>query len=428
MSLLGKILIFFNLLAAGAFVYFATQDWKGRQTISAAVILFKLPVSGLPFDGPDKFDPEDETLFRLPLAGWYNTETVSKKILDLYFQPVPGGDLLGDKGAVPNQLAEVRRVKAKIEALLKEQAEGDRVALLNRFLIDQSLTYEQRQEVQALVKAGNAPELEKRLSALFDAVLNKLTPATSDAKLKITDSVIGALRNAYVPEAVVVRIAPLKNKEYDSADQLSQALVDALKDDEVKGYDIVVLDYTKLYQTDANRAKPFDALERETRAAHLLTFLSTDPAWQTRVKAVVGLRRYVSVVALQTSRVRDMGSRLERLIVTEQVAFQAEESVQNQLARDRTDQANRQSKLKREKTEQKTREDDFVGQRKTQLAAIQAQLVKVKAEVDEALADQSRRETILFEVQREVAVTLDEIYRLEAVLAARERDLLKAAK
>jgi hypothetical protein len=31
----------------------------------------------------------------------------------------------------------------------------------------------------------------------------------------------------------------------------------------------------------------------------------------------------------------------------------------------------------------------------------------------------------LFEVQREVAITLDEVYRLEAMLAAREQELLK---
>ena len=34
MSLFGKILLVVNLLAAGGFVYLATQDWKGRQTIT----------------------------------------------------------------------------------------------------------------------------------------------------------------------------------------------------------------------------------------------------------------------------------------------------------------------------------------------------------------------------------------------------------
>ena len=52
-------------------------------------------------------------------------------------------------------------------------------------------------------------------------------------------------------------------------------------------------------------------------------------------------------------------------------------------------------------------EDDFVSQRLTQLNSIKAQLKKMKAEVDELLAKQTTIETNLFEVQREVAVTLE---------------------
>jgi hypothetical protein len=51
-------------------------------------------------------------------------------------------------------------------------------------------------------------------------------------------------------------------------------------------------------------------------------------------------------------------------------------------------------------------------------------LVKVKNEVDAMLVRQTGIEATLFEVQREVALTLDEVYQLEADLADRERKLL----
>ena len=57
------------------------------------------------------------------------------------------------------------------------------------------------------------------------------------------------------------------------------------------------------------------------------------------------------------------------------------------------------------------------------LTAEEAQ--KIKAEVDDLLVKQGRIEAALFEVQREVAITLDEVYELEAKLAAREQELLK---
>jgi hypothetical protein len=60
MTLFGKILLVFNLLLAAGFVYLATQDWKGRQTISAAGLRHILLVSGLPLDAPagGSDDPE----------------------------------------------------------------------------------------------------------------------------------------------------------------------------------------------------------------------------------------------------------------------------------------------------------------------------------------------------------------------------------
>jgi hypothetical protein len=381
MTLLGKILIFFNLLAAGGFLYLATQDWKGRQTINAAFVRHKLILVGLPFEGPDNFDAEDETAFHLELAGGVPTETISKKILELYFQSAPGGEpttTLGDKSPVPNQLAEVKRVKAKIQLLMKDKGD-ERVEFLKDWLINQCENYDQRLEVQSLVAAGNVAELEKRLFGLFDAVLSPATPATPESTSKLSEA--------------------------DAAD--TKRVQD------------------KLNQISESRSKPQDLGERQFRVAHLLAHLSPDAAWQKRVMLVVGLRRYVAVVAAQAVRFQTMAARLDTLVLTDQMGYLGQEGTYNQLARDRTDLANRESKLRSEKVDEKRKEDDFIGLRTTQLGMIRSQLLKVKAEVDEALAKQGLIEQGLFEIQREVAITLDEVYKLETQLAARERELLK---
>src|SRR5262249_7697616 len=92
-----------------------------------------------------------------------------------------------------------------------------------------------------------------------------------------------------------------------------------------------------------------------------------------------------------------------------------------------TDLANRQADLKLKWVEQEKKDADFVGQRGTQLKAIKDRLAKLRADVADVLVKQSGVEGALFEVQREVAIPLDEVYRLEKVLEDREKELLKIA-
>jgi len=135
-----------------------------------------------------------------------------------------------------------------------------------------------------------------------------------------------------------------------------------------------------------------------------------------------------STIVNQSRRFLEMAERARLAIPIDQGTYLSQERTLMQLAIARTDLANRQADLKGKWIDQEKKEADFVGQRETQLKSLQARLAKIKADVDEMLARQSNIEAALFEVQREVAVTLDEVYRLEAVLEARERELLKTGK
>ncbi len=83
MSLFGKILVVFNLLAAGGFVYLATQDWKGRQNINAAGAALSACSSGVCRSTDRRTSvPSDDTPFRIEGPGGVPTTTVSKKLLE----------------------------------------------------------------------------------------------------------------------------------------------------------------------------------------------------------------------------------------------------------------------------------------------------------------------------------------------------------
>src|SRR4029077_8023870 len=94
MRLFGILLIVANLIAGGAFVYLATQDWKGRQTITAAGLRHLLVLQGLPLEPapggetllPDKEGEPQETPFVMELGGGESTKTISKKLLESYFE------------------------------------------------------------------------------------------------------------------------------------------------------------------------------------------------------------------------------------------------------------------------------------------------------------------------------------------------------
>lgn len=421
MTLLGKFFLVFNLLAAGAFVYFATQDWRGRQTINAAVLRNALPVKGLPLgeaNSPTDLpaDPEAEIPFQFEMAGGFRTETIGKKVLEGYFQannlsgksadPKRDPDLVSlDGGAVSSILGEVKRVKAKIDAGWEAATGADKkLKLATGWLLDQPEIYAEREAILALIKAGDADGMKAKLDARFAAVLDPKAPDvgfTTEARPDLT-----ALNDAY-QKALADNVGVDEAKK---AFEEGRAKLLARSD-----------------RVDEARTVPTDPDTRFARIAHLLVHLDTDADWQKRVMGVVGLRVYARTIFTQTERFRLMAEHVSASLAPDQAAYLAEERILLRRAIHDTDLVNRQADLKLKWTEQEKKDADFVGQRTTQLKAIRDRLAQLKAEVDDLLAKQTATEAALFEVQREVAVTLDEVYRLEAKLEDHERDLLKRA-
>jgi hypothetical protein len=361
MSLLSKILLFVNLVAAGGFAYLAVQDWQGRQTITAAGLRHIVLLHGLPLGDPADAatmtapaDPDAEIPFPVEMGGGVSTRTVGKKLLDAYFQQAGGaaapaaGVALGTNQPVPSQLGEIRRVFDLIKAeVARQDGAKARANLLYNWLYFQPQTYDERAEILRLAADQNVGELEKRLYGRFEAVLAK--PRVS-----------------------------------------------------------------------AGGEAAADETERRARLAHLLAHLDRDPAWQKRVAMVVGLRRYVSTIGDQALRFRDMAARVDRMIRDDQEAFLAEYIQLRTLATERTQMVRDVAEAKARLQGQQAKDQEFVSQRQTQLMTLRTQLAAVKAEVDALLIRQGAIERQLFALQREVGLTLEEVYRLEAELRARQ--------
>lgn len=377
MSLLGKILLVFNLLAAGGFAYLATQDWKGRQTTTAAGFRHLLLLKGFPLDGKDAFDEEGGVDFKFEMAGSVPTTHVSKALLTTYFASAAGAASptgpvpLGGTEVVTNQLAEVKRVRALVEKAVGESA--NKVGVLAGYLLPMAETYEER----AAILAGNENDLSARLGAKFDAVLK---PA---ARQDVTS------------------LAP-------NPDEKNVANLD-----------------TRLKAIGEVRGTSADENQRLERVAHLLVHLDRDPAWQKRVMMVVGMRRYVVAVAQQAVRFGEMAARVKRDIEADDAKFVGEYALLRDQAIKNTQLVNDAAANRLRLEAQLTKDQGFVTQRETQLANLKQALARVKADVDELIANQSKIEAVLFEVQREVGLILEEVYKLEADLEKKERERFK---
>jgi hypothetical protein len=401
-----------NLLAGAGFLYLATQDRKGRQAITAMGVRHLLLLQGLPVEpppgAPEGFDPEDETPFVIDMGGGESTRTISKKLLEIYFKayvpapagaspPTPGADPAFPASAVPlatdipvtNQVAEVKRVQGVLKAALAKDGltSVDKLGMLRNWLLFQAENYETRLAYVKLSARATAagPKSEDQLKADI-AALEKILEerfASAIAKPKVTDG-------------------PLSAPAADGAAPTEK---------------------DKVAKSAAWRAGvPLDETQRRMNIAHLLIHLDPDVAWQKRVLATIGLRRYVKAISVQVLRFEDMIAEVEGHIASDQAAYAKEETVMREQATQSAERAKAIAELRFSYVELKNAAVDAVNREQTQLKDLSDQLTKVKNEVDELLVKQTNIEKQLFEIQREVGLTLEDVYRLEQLLDSTERE------
>ena len=115
MSILGKVLIVFNLLAAGAFGYFTLENWRVRQDLTWAAVSREIQLVGVPVEAPAN-PPADLDPEALPIAVDLHGNRYESIPKVRFEKIIPEGGTVFGGGAVYNQTEEIKRVQAKVFA------------------------------------------------------------------------------------------------------------------------------------------------------------------------------------------------------------------------------------------------------------------------------------------------------------------------
>lgn len=435
MSLLGKILLFVNLLAAGGLIYAANQDWARRQSITANVLQHFLVLAGMPFEAPGDFDDEDMALFPVETSGGHVTQSVRKNIVRNYLKGAEGGERYGvgagsDQSTVTTQLAELNRVEEKLDAQVRAADPTARLEMLcGRYqgtqftpglLVRLAESFEERELIRAAAKlpeprdpaiiAERVAKAEAILKRKFDAVKAQPNPKLAVEYAEQVRASAEKLRGLLAPRqdahAKLLRAqAARNNADIAAAEQEVKTSDDALK--------AAAREFADVLAGGGTPAAARDDADRRRRAAHLLVLLDKSADWQNRVAKVIGLKAYHTAVVDQTSRLQDIARSVQRQIESDQASFVDQYEQLKNLALDRADLALKQEAIQKVLTEQAARDAEAVAQRTAELSQRRQLLAEVKSEVAAKLAAQAEVEKELFEVQKKVGNTLRLNFDLE---------------
>ena len=420
MALFGKILLFFNVLAAGALAYFATQDWAKRQSLTATALQYHLVVKGLPLETP-KVEPDanekpDEVLLplRVETTGGYQTEYVRTSFLKAHFAGADGGATFGGATKpVTSQFDELKRVEDKAAGILTGLDEAKRLAQLcgsyngdpatarpkftPGWLHTLAESYEEREAIRRLARSG-PEQLGDALKTAEVMFKQKFDTATAKPNTKFSA---------------------------EEAEKLPAKIKDALDKFKAKPDDKAVQEEFYKTLTDRPNTAPRDDADQKRQIAHLLTLLDPTPEWQKRVALVVGLKQHVGAISEQATRLDQMTRTAQRLIEVDQAKFVEEYEQLKQFALDRSVILDAQKALRINLYEQKTKDEEAVKVRQKQLDDRKTVLAEIKAEVAAKLTAQAEVEKKLFEVQQRVGDTLVRNFELEADLDKEETKKLR---
>ena len=399
MHILGKLLLFVNMLIAGGVIFLATQDWAKRQDVTAMALRYFLVLKGLPLEAPPASEP-DAIPFPVETGGGFTVETVRPSLLAAYFQGVDGGGPYASAGTqIITQLDEVKRVQGKIDAQLRAaSSDVDRLAMLAGrdatvpgLLTPLAETFEERELIRRLAtadpqKPGAIEEAAKKAEDLlkrrFDAVLTKPDPKAAGV---------------------------FADKLKDAVDKLRLNPQDKVSQDE---FAAVLLDRALIAARDDG--------DRRRQIAHLLMFLDPTAGWQKRVAMVVGLRTYQKAAAEQVGHLRDIARSTQRQLEMDQASFIEQYELLKNVALERSTLEFQQTQILAELEKQKAADTEALNQRARQLKDRQASLDAIQLQVAAQLASQAKIEKDLFEVQKQVGQTLRANFTLEEDLEKSE--------
>lgn len=398
MSLLGKILLFINLLAAGGLFYLATQTWGKRQEISGVVLRYRLALAGLPVEKPKETPAADSTSVpvEIPNGDGTYTDYVARKLLDDYFQGSGSGTPL-------SQIEEIEKAKQSIDANITGKSDAEVLRYLcgginpqGRFDIGLLGTYAESFEERAKVRE-------------WALARGQAIAAARQAAVQHLNRKFEAVTSPPNPQALASEAAEIdKLKAELEANPNKASALQAFQDRLALGFS---------FCKDDN--------ERRRRIAHLLMLINADASNQKRVMLVCGLRTYTQAVGEQTVRLEEIIRRTERGFELDQAEFEEKYDTLKRLAIDQDALLIEQRRVTTGLKTQLASDQAALAQRETQLMTIKSELAQLQSTVADSLKRQAEAEKALFEVQKQVGATLQGNFELEEKLRKTE---LQASK
>ncbi len=403
MSTLGKVLLFVNLLLAVGVMYLAAQDYAKRQDLNAAAVKYQFVIGGQSVEAikdADVGEPAADQLI-VNVTGPNKVPRnviVSKKMIEGLYT---GADNTFAGSGVPNSQVElvnavytklVQDVDAKANNSAAAVAELcgvlDRGTFLPGKLLNLADTYEERAAIRKLAlvppdqMAASLKDARDRLKRRFDGVTAAPDPEQPERDRKTMEDLkakIQANPNDPAPKAQLA--------ELSAAGPTGPTASDA---------------------------------ERRMKIAQLLMQVNPSPDWQKKVAITVGLKTYQLAITEQTGRLEAMGALTRDARFSDQQNFDAEYEQLKSFALENSKLVDQQDRVVKGLQETLATDEAVFNQRSAQLAALKTELATLTAEVSKKLEAQRAVEKSLFEVQREVGLTLRETGKLEGDLRQKE--------
>jgi len=405
MSLLGKILLGVNLLAAVGLTYLTLQDWSKRQEVGGLALRYTLTLTGIAVDEPKGVEGgTDRVPLQIEDAPGHVTETVSQKLLDEHFKGT------SSRPTPKTQLDEVREVQKAVRGLVAAQAnDPDKLRVLcggmnaaQQFepgvLMYFADTFEERQAIRGLVVVRDPQTGNPRMIANAAQITANL--AEGYRRLDRKFEAVLAAPNPSAAQADATRIAEIQGR--------------------IAGGDKKAEEELAATFAEGNPAYCRDDADRRNRIAQLLMLHDRTLANQKRTVLVVGLRVYARAVNEQLARVEEIVRRVERQIEQDQAKFQEEYELLKRLAVEQDQLFAQEQRVLAGYKDQAAEDDKHVNVRQTQLADLEKNLNEITAAVAKLLQAQADVEKSLFDVQKKVGETLRKNADLEGQLLKAE--------
>jgi hypothetical protein len=434
MSLFGKLLAIFNVLAAIAFVCVAVLDYSQRQAWSFAVVRADALIQGVPFD-------ESE----VTLDGDKRFEQLDTKALNDVFSNAGGNPQ-------PTQLAEVRRVQGVVTAYLALPPSPEEIEKVRKELVENqpppnqaipgklqlkslrlgSQIMQLDREIDLEKRTKNRPDVVAALENEHGALLKKKNELDADIqafskKDGLDAAAIEKLKTILQERKLCALLLPFASSsvEYEEfADGTAsseakplgglQGKLTALFDEVISGQ-VKANELSKgVEQADPNKKHTLNNDERKLAAAQLLFNLigavpnSGYPAGPTglqRVIAVCGLANTAHAVQALTVALNKLAQDLTYTLDRERSDFVTEEFRVMGRSQDLADELRKQQLYLRAQEDLVSRQIDLVKALDLNIQKLRDWLAAAQNTTQEKLTEQTKMEDSLFDARKKLRDT-----------------------